>query len=127
MALLTLKILTLKTAYVGSLLQCAPAIRQFCCATAGILPTGPSKSSRPPRYWLTSSVHAEAQQFLRSHVRLVAADLLELGYSLASLSVSIQAARTKSVQIAGDLLSVDALQLQPCITGILPIVPPLVT
>ena len=48
----------------------------------------------------------------------------ELGNSLASLSVSIQAARAKSVTTARDLLSVDALPPQPYINGILPIVPP---
>ena len=74
----------------------------------------------------SGAVHPEAHQFLRSHARLVAPDNSgrELGHSLASLSVSIQAARAKSVTTARDLLSVDALPPQPYITGILPIVPP---
>jgi hypothetical protein len=74
----------------------------------------------------SGAVHPEAHQFLRSHARLVAPDNpgRELGHSLASLSVSIQAARAKSVTTARDLLSVDALPPQPYITGILPIVPP---
>ena len=73
----------------------------------------------------SGAVHPEAHQFLRSHARLVAPDNSgrELGHSLASLSVSIQAARAKSVTTARDLLSVDALPPQPYITGILPIVP----
>ena len=74
----------------------------------------------------SGAVHPEAHQFLRSHARLVSPDNpgRELGHSLTSLSVSIQAARTKSVTTARDLLSVDALPPQPYINGVLPIVPP---
>ena len=74
----------------------------------------------------SGAVHPEAHQFLRSHARLGAPDNpgRELGHSLATLSVSIHAARAKSVTTARDLLSVDALPPQPYITGILPIVPP---
>jgi len=74
----------------------------------------------------SGAVHPEAHQFLRSHALLVSPDNpgRELGHSLASLSVSIQAARAKSVTTARDLLSVDALPPQPYINGVLPIVPP---
>ena len=74
----------------------------------------------------SGAVHPEAHQFLRSHARLVSPDNpgRELGHSLTSLSVSIQAARAKSVTTARDLLSVDALPPQPYINGVLPIIPP---
>ena len=74
----------------------------------------------------SGSVHPEAHQFLRSHARLVSPNNpgRELGHSLTHLSVSIQAARAKSVTTAHDLLSVDALPPQPYINGALPIIPP---
>ena len=95
-----------------------------------LLQLGSSTREEPDRDFVTTSpnvnlvifavedsgaVHPEVHQFLRNLARLVAPDNpgRKLGHSLASLSVSIQAARAKSVTTARDLLSIDALPPQP--------------
>ncbi len=125
----------------SQLLRIMPKLLQLTTLSDKLLPLGPSTREEPtiatfettnPNVNLvifavedSGAVHPEAHQFLRSHARLVTPDNSgrELGHSLASLSVSIQAARAKSVTTARDLLSVDALPPQPYITGILPVVP----
>jgi len=74
----------------------------------------------------SGAVHREAHQFLKEHARLVDPSNhgRKLGQLLTSLSVSIQAARARSITTARDLLSLDGAPITPYANGPLPIVPP---
>ena len=74
----------------------------------------------------SGAVHPEAHQFLKEHARLTDPSNYsrKLGQLLTSLSVSIQAARARSVTTARDLLSVDGAPTIPYANGPLPKVPP---
>ena len=74
----------------------------------------------------SGAVHREAHQFLKEHARLVDPSNhgRKLGQLLTSLSVSIQAARARSITTARDLLSLDGAPITPYTNGPLPTVPP---
>ena len=74
----------------------------------------------------SGAVHPEAHQFLKEHAKLTDPSNhgRKLGQLLTSLSVSIQAARARSITTARDLLSVDGAPTIPYTNGPLPTVPP---